>query len=306
MVYVCIGFIIISVVLAGKLFLINQTIARANRLMEEIEKNPKANNQLKALTMSRGIEKLFYQVNQIYKKRQEERICYQRREEQIRREIENISHDLRTPLTSIIGFVELILDVDSTEKEKNEYLDIIGKRSRVLQGFIQDFYELSRIESNEFPLQYGVLEVQPIIKEVVVAYYQEFKKKNIQVDIQLEEISCCIFGDKVQFHRIINNLVLNALKYCSKTFMIHQFIKDGECIIEFMNDKNNLKEEELSYLFDRFYCGDTSRNSQSTGLGLPIAKVLTEKMKGAIDAKLVDEMFVISLKWDKSTVINKL
>ena len=268
--------------------------------MNEIESAPQANRQLKTITIDHSIEKLFTQINYVYKKRQEERIAYQRREEQIRREIENISHDLRTPLSSIIGYVDLIKDTDTSELEKIEYLEIIGKRSRVLQGFIQDFYELSRIEGDDYPLIYQSVEIQSIVKEVIVAYYQEFKKKNIEVDIQIEDKPSYIIVDKIQFNRIINNLVQNALKYSEKSFVIKQYKIDEECIIELSNDKNHMREEELAYIFDRFYTGDTTRNTQSTGLGLPIAKVLTEKMKGSIVAKLDEKMFVITMRWQSS------
>jgi len=268
--------------------------------MNEIENTPQSNRQLKTITIDHSIEKLYARINHVYKIRQEERIAYQRREEQIRREIENISHDLRTPLTSIIGYVDLIKDIDTSQSEKIEYLDIIGKRSRVLQGFIQDFYELSRIEGDDYPFLYESVEIQSMVKEVIVAYYQQLKKENIKVDIQLDDKPSYIIVDKIQFIRIINNLVQNALKYAMKSFVIKQYKIDGECIIELSNDKNHMKEEELAFIFDRFYTGDTTRNTQSTGLGLSIAKVLTEKMKGSITAQLDGEMFVITLRWKSS------
>jgi Signal transduction histidine kinase len=297
MLYVCIVLIIIIIFLAALLILFSQSIEKAKKQMDEMERYPNSNNQLKGLTMNRSLEGLFHKVNLLYKKRQEERIAYLRREEQIRREIENISHDLRTPLTSIIGYVDLIQDPESEEAEKQEYLQIIGKRARVLQGFIQDFYELSRMEADDYPLHQEMIEIQPIIKEATVAYYQEFSKKKIQVQVDLQDKPCHIIADKIQFHRIINNLVQNALKYAEKNFIIKQYTKDGECIIELSNDKNQIKEEDLSLIFDRFYTGDTTRNTQSTGLGLSISKVLTEKMKGRISAKLDGEMFVIVLSW---------
>ena len=247
--------------------------------------------------MGRTVEQLFYRINVIYKKRQEERIAYQRREEQIRREIENISHDLRTPLTSIIGYVDLMQDAETTQEEKKEYLEIIGNRARVLQGFIQDFYELSRIEADDYPLLHELVEIQPILKEVVVAHYQEFVKKDIHVEIQIEDKPVGIIGDKIQFNRIINNLVQNSLKYADNFFCISQYTKCGVCVIELRNDKNLLNEEDINYIFDRFYTGDITRNSQSTGLGLSIAKVLTEKLKGTIEAKVEGDQFIIILRW---------
>ena len=159
------------------------------------------------LTTNHGIEELLKEINNIYQARQQERIVYQRREIQIRREIENISHDLRTPLTSIIGYVELMQDAQTNETGRAEYLQVIRKRAKVLQGFIQDFFELSRIEGENYPLL------------------------------------------------------------------------------------------ELGLIFDRFYTGDLSRNNQSAGLGLTISKKLVDKMKGNIEARLDDNLFVIELRF---------
>ncbi len=297
MIFVCIILLIVSILLAARLFSILWSIRYANNQMDEIELLKDSNRQLKALRMGRTVEQLFYRINVIYKKRQEERIAYQRREEQIRREIENISHDLRTPLTSIIGYVDLMQDAETTQEEKKEYLEIIGNRARVLQGFIQDFYELSRIEADDYPLLHELVEIQPILKEVVVAHYQEFVKKDIHVEIQIEDKPVGIIGDKIQFNRIINNLVQNSLKYADNYFCISQYTKCGVCVIEVRNDKNHINEEDINYIFDRFYTGDTTRNSQSTGLGLSIAKVLTEKLKGTIEAKVEGDQFIIILRW---------
>lgn len=265
--------------------------------MKEIEEHPERNRQLKALTTNHGIEQLLKEINNIYQARQQERIVYQRREIQIRREIENISHDLRTPLTSIIGYVELIQDVQTIETERVKYLQVIRKRAKVLQGFIQDFFELSRIEGQNYPLLLDVVQVQNALSEVVVAYYNEFEKKQIQVEVELENKPCFIIADKLQFNRILNNLVQNALKYSQSQFILKQCTVDGDCIIQFQNDKKQMKEGELNLIFDRFYTGDLSRNNQSAGLGLTISKILVEKMKGNIEARLDKNLFVIELRF---------
>lgn len=297
MFYLCIGLFIIILIITALLFPLFHELNSTIKQMEEIEEHPERNRQLKAFTTNRTVEKLMAKINDIYQARQQERIVYQRRETQIRREIENISHDLRTPLTSIIGYVELIQDTQTKEPEREEYLRIIQSRARVLQGFIQDFYELSIVEGDNYPFLLDNVQVQNTLSEVAVAYYHEFEKRNIQVEISLEEKSCIIIADKIQLNRILNNLVQNALKYASNQFVLKQFTLEGDCILQFQNDKNKLKEEDMKLLFDRFYTGDLSRNNQSTGLGLTISKLLVEKMKGNIDAKIEGNMFIIELRF---------
>jgi hypothetical protein len=296
MTYISLGLaVIIIIILSSYLFFLRRALSNTIKQMDDIEKHPERNRQLKAITIDYLVEKLLEKINYIYNARQQERIIYQRSETKIRKEIENISHDLRTPLTSILGYLELIEDSESLE-EKNEYLDIIRKRARILQCFIQDFYEISRIEGNDYPLILELVTVQEILKDTIVLYYYELEKK-LAVEIDLEEKPTNIIVDRIQFNRILNNLVQNALKYANEKFIIKQFVSNDICILQFMNDKNQMTEEELKVIFDRFYTGDQTRSNQSTGLGLTITKILVEKMKGTIEAKFVDNLFVIELCW---------
>ncbi len=295
--YICIILLLIVIILAVKLYSIHKAISKASKQMEDIELHPERNRQLKSINMDRKMEDLLRRINLIYQARQQERIIYQRRETQVRREIENISHDLRTPLTSIIGYVDLIEDKETKEADKQEYLGIIHKRARVLQGFIQDFYEISRIEGDNYPFLLDAISVQSFIKEAVVAYYHDFEVKKIGVSVDLDKKQSIIIADKIQFNRILNNLIQNALKYARSDFSISQVTRDGKCILKFMNDKGDMGEDELRRIFDRFYTGDVSRNHGSSGLGLTITKILVEKMKGKIEASFEGDLFVIQLEW---------
>lgn len=292
--YLCIGLSIITILLITRLILLRHAMKQSIKQMMELEKNPGSNHQLTVTNVDKQLESLLKQVNNIYTARQQERIVYQRRETQIRREIENISHDLRTPLTSILGYVNLLEETDD-KKEKYEYLEIIRKRAKVLQGFIQDFYELSRIEADDYPLVLERIAVQNVLTEVVLAYYAEFEKRKIQVEIDLQEEPAYIVADNIAIHRIINNLVQNALKYTEGLVKIRQYTMDKNCIVRIQNPKGSLTNQELALIFDRFYTGDPSRNNQSTGLGLTIAKILTEKMKGSIEGRIEDEDFIVEL-----------
>lgn len=295
MLYLCISLSVIVLLLAIRLLLLMRALREAEKQMTAIEQQPKENRQLKAITFDRDLERLLSKINDIYLTRQKERIIYQRRETQIRREIENISHDLRTPLTSIIGYVDLMQNDELKVEEREEYLEIIKRRARVLQSFIHDFYELSRIEGENYPLFLEKVTIQTIIAEVAVAYYHEFERKHITVELEMEENSSYIIADKIQLNRVLNNLIQNALKYANQSFLIKQYTSGNECILQFQNEKGNMSAIELDYIFDRFYCGDITRNNNSTGLGLTITKILVDKMKGTISAQIIGEMFIIKV-----------
>ena len=298
---ICIVLLILVIVFALHYYFLKREISSAIKQMKEIRKYPQRNRQLKAVTTNFYMEELLKQINFTYDERQKERIIYQRRESQIRREIENISHDLRTPLASIIGYVELIQDQETTELERQEYTGIIKERARILQGFIQDFYELSRIEGDDYPILLDALNVHSSLKEAFLAYYFEFEKRNIQVDIKMEEKSCYIIADKIQFNRILNNLIQNGLKYSDSTFLLKQYSTNEECIMLFQNDHSKMTQQDLTYIFDRFYTGDMTRNNHSTGLGLTITKLLVEKMNGRIEVRLEEDLFTIEIRWKINT-----
>ncbi len=294
--YICLILILLSIFLAARLCLLHRAIRRAAGDMEEIEDQPESNRQLKTASIDCSLERLLKQINVVYRARQLERIRYKRRELQIRQEIENISHDLRTPLTSILGYLDLIEDEETTAQEREEYLGIIRRRARVLQSFIQDFYEISRIQADDYPIKRTSILVQGLVKEVIVAYYHSFEERHIQVHISLEESPCRLLADRNQLERILNNLIQNALKYARRNFSIKQFVTGDHCVLQFINDAEGISEEDLGRIFERFYTVDQSRSGQSSGLGLTIAKTLTEKLKGTIEARMEGDLFIIELK----------
>ena len=297
MIYIVIGLGLTCIYFAVRFLALKQSIGNAAFQMDKIEEQKESNRKLKAITSDKKLELLLNRINKLYEFRQEERISYQRREHQLQREVENISHDLRTPLTSIMGYTELIQDPGTSPEEQQEYLNIIYKRAKVLQGFIEDFYELSRFQGENYPLRYEILQVQPVMKEVLVSYYRQFEKKQIQVEIHLEDERCSIIADRVQFNRILNNLIQNALKYTKTSFTLKQYRAQEHCIIRFCNDNTDLTHEDMKHIFDRFYTGDENRSGQSTGLGLTIAKLLVENMKGSIHGELKDGRFTIELSF---------
>lgn len=295
--YIALG--ILALLLLTRHILLCNAIRNVTKQIDEIEKNPESNHQILSPTSNFHFEKLLVKINLVYEARQKERIQYQRRENEIRQEIENISHDLRTPLTSILGYIELIEDNRTNETQKAEYLEIIRKRARILQGFIQDFYELSRIEAEDYPLLLTAVTLNELLAGAAVSFYHEFEKRNIHVKIDMEEESSTIIADQIQLNRVFNNIIQNALKYSKSEFGIRQYTTEKECRILFQNDADEMAKGELVKIFERFYTGDTSRNSQSTGLGLTITKLLVQKMNGRIEADRKEDKFTIELCFPK-------
>lgn len=296
MVYAVIVLAVVCAALAALYIKHILAIRDITKQMEDIEKKNMRKCTLHAPIVDKDMDRLVARINDIYRDRDYERAVYLKKDSDIRKEIENISHDLRTPLTSIIGYVGLLQDMDNMTEEEKKYLNIIRNRSKVLQEFIEDFYELSRIGSNNVAMEPERINLQALISETAIAYYQQFSEKNIDVDIRLEDEPVCIIADKSMVNRIVNNIIQNALKYTQKTFNIDMVPKGDRHLITFKNDALGITKENVEHVFERFYIADKTRGSQSTGLGLTIAKALSDKIGAKISAHMDDDEFVIELE----------
>lgn len=294
---ILIGLLIPSVYFSARFFMLSRNIKKTTKDFKYISENIDTNRKLKINNPDKNFEKLLVEINQFLEDTQANKLKYIKREEEIRRDIENISHDLRTPLTSIRGYLELTNDETITDKEKKDYICIVEKRAKVLQNLIQDFYDLSRIENNDYNLNMEPIDVNKELREQILVFYNDFENKNIEVDIKLEENPVVVKLDKSAIKRVFNNLIQNAIKYSESKFYISLNRKDEEVIIEFKNNVQDVGKDDLSLLFNRFYMEDNSRNSDSSGLGLTIAKLLVESMNGEIQVGMDKECIVFKIKF---------
>lgn len=286
-----------SVYFSTRFFLLSRNIKKAVNDFKYISENIDTNRKLKLNHPDKDFEKLLFEINQYLEDIQVDKLKYIKREEEIRKEIENISHDLRTPLTSIRGYLELIDDENITYREKKDYIHIVEKRAKVLQNLIQDFYDLSRIENSDYNLNMEIIDINKELREQILVFYNDFEKKDIEVNIKLEKNPILVNLDEGAIKRVLNNLIQNAIKYSKSSFYISINNKEGEVIIEFKNDVRDINKDELSLLFNRFYMKDESRGSGSSGLGLTISKLLVESMNGKIDVDMEKEWIIFRIKF---------
>ncbi|MFA6941138.1 MAG: HAMP domain-containing sensor histidine kinase [Clostridiaceae bacterium] len=189
--------------------------------------------------------------------------------------ISNVSHELRSPMTSINGFISGILDgVIPKEKERN-YLMVTQNEVGRLNRLINDLLDLSAIESGNIKLNIQQVNIEEIIKETVIKFEQRIKDKEINIEISFQQensLACC---DKDRMEQVLTNLVDNAIKYgiIGGNIKIKTETFQGKLIVSIYNDCEELSADDLSHMFERFYKKDRSRTSKSsTGLGLSIAR----------------------------------
>lgn len=288
-------FFLISIFFAVRFFLIRRNIKKMTDEFIEIEACFGSNRNLHFCSPDPIFEKFLVVLNQHLYKTQQERISYQNKEQSIRTEISNISHDLRTPLTSIVGYLELIKRTDISEAERAEYLDVVMNRSKNLQSLIEQFYDLSRLGDKSYTIKLETFDLHRILCEYVLDYYADFESKGVEVKMDMEDQPLFAIGDLNAIGRILNNLIGNAIKYSHDILLISLKKRKDKVVISFRNHAYPLTEDDVKHLFDRFYMKDSARKSRSSGLGLTIAKLLAEACGGTIEARLQGDWLEINV-----------
>lgn len=267
------------------------------RIKKEINNNLNDYVNIKTKSVDKDLEALVAEVNLIFDSKQKVVAEKNKREEELRASIANMSHDLRTPLTSIMGYLQMIRLENVSENDKNEYMDIVEKRTKSLQQLISSFYDLSRIEGNEYNFNYKKVNLSNILCENIAVFYNDFINNNIEPIIEIDENIKEIISDEGAITRIFSNLIGNMIKHGENFVKITLKQQDDVIITEFINKAIGLTEENVDKLFDRFYTVDKSRSDRNTGLGLYITKVLVEKLGYNIIAKIDNENLVIKIIW---------
>jgi signal transduction histidine kinase len=213
--------------------------------------------------------------------------------------ISNVSHDLKTPLTSIINYVNILKNNDITEEERDEYLLILEKKSLKLKVLIEDLFEMSKINSGKIKLNRELIDILSLIHQGIGEYSTLYEEKNISFKVTSEEDALYMELDGKMMSRALENIIINALKYSLDNTRVYINIKvEDECVNigvkNIANYEMDFNEEEM---FERFARGDKSRNSkvEGSGLGLAITKSIVELHGGEVKIKKEGDMFKIYL-----------
>lgn len=292
---------ILIVILIALLSIISLKLILNRKEIRNIKKNlnkinsSDTNEKIKISVSDKYIQELAMEINNCLRSKQQLERNYKELEVELRQAIANMSHDLRTPLTSIKGYIQLIKDEDISKEEKNDYINIIEKRANSLQMLITSFYDLSRLQANEYNFNYEKINVSNILCEIISEFYEDFISKGLEPNINIDEKVECVISDKNAINRIFINLIQNILKHSKGEVSISLKRKDEYIDVEFKNYAPELTLYDASHMFDRFFTRDRMRTGQNTGLGLAITKSLVEKLGGNITSKLEDKYLYINV-----------
>ena len=270
-----------------------------NRLTLELKKL-NSEGKIEKLRLSlpnKNIENLVVEINTLIDDKRKMENIYKEKDMELREAIANMSHDLRTPLTSIMGYVYLLNDDKLNKEERKEYLRIIEKRSLVLNDLITNFYGLSRIQADQYEIKFEPVNLELVLGEIIAAFYETLDYKFGEPEINIEEGLGPVLGDKQALNRIFTNLIENIIKHGEGEVKISLKKKNKYIVMEFSNKAEDLESKDVNRIFEKFFTKDRMRTGQNTGLGLAIVKLLVEKQGQKIEAKKVGNRLVINIIW---------
>jgi len=213
------------------------------------------------------------------------------KEEKQRNElITNVAHDLRTPLTSIIGYLDIVnTHPELSEAQKKKYIHIAYTKSVRLQEMIEDLFSFTKLSCNKMPIKKSTLDIVKLLQQEIDEFYPSFSDNDLKCEFNTDNTSYMICADGMLIARAFENLIGNAIKYgrTGKIIKIDISGSENKVKVAITNYGNVIPESDIPFIFDQFYRVDTSRNEETggTGLGLSITKAIIEEHQGSISAK---------------------
>ena len=279
---------IIAVFLAVKLYLLKKTAREITVSFEEVI-NEDTNTGIRISGRDKDMRELTDSINKQLIELRKQFLQYNLGNSELKNAITNMSHDIRTPLTAIYGYLDMIENTDDPEK-KSKYISIIRERTEIMKQLTEELFQYSMVVTDDKELELEDVFVNQVLEESISSFYPALTEKNIVPEINICSEKIYRRLNKQALSRIFANLLNNAVKYSDGDLKI-KLLPTGEIIFE--NTAKALSSVKAEQLFDRFFTVKTSSNS--TGLGLSIAKNLVERMNGSIAANYKDNMLNINI-----------
>ena len=253
--------------------------------------NTDSNTLLDLSTRDPHMCRLASEINEQLRLLRKQRHKYVNGDRELKEAVTNISHDLRTPLTAICGYMDL-LKLEEKSAAVSRYLALIENRTEALKQLTEELFRYSVILSTQEDMDMEMVSVNAVLEESIAAFYEELTKRQITPSICMTKMQINRNLNKAALSRIFSNILNNALKYSDGDLVI-TLLDDGTLI--FSNTASGLNEVQVGKLFDRFFTVEAARNSN--GLGLSIAKSLVEHMGGTITALYAEQKLSIVIRF---------
>lgn len=270
-------------------------VSQIIRQLRTIRSEQKTNKLIQIEMNGLGMNKLAKEINELILSDRSREVEIQDEKKKIKQQIASISHDFRTPLTSIIGYIDFIKS-EGNEERRKEYLDIINKKSIQLKRHIDEFYEMSLIEDESYEIQMEQVHPGTILEDVLLGLTNSISERGIQLQIDINPDGA-VFGNTNSLARVYTNLIQNIIRYGYKNCYIFHGVKNGKLITIFNNEVEDASGIDQNRFFEKFYTADSSRTKSNSGLGLYTSKILIDKMKHSIDVSVSGNNVIIIITY---------
>lgn len=245
-------------------------------------------------TDSRAVQELCAQINRLLDRHQRMLADYRRSEISSKKMLSNISHDIKTPLTVILGYLEIIR---LNGGEQRELIDKVETRAKAVSDLVEQFFTLAKLEAGDMEIALSKLELCELCREVVLDFYEILSGKDYEVEVEIPEKTVYVQGNGDAIRRILNNLISNSLRYGSEGRYLGIFLHEDEkqVYIDVTDRGRGIEKDFAEHIFDRLFTMEDSRNRdiQGNGLGLTIARSLARQMGG--------DVTLLSKPWQKTS-----
>ncbi|MBS7008400.1 sensor histidine kinase [Anaerostipes sp.] len=276
---------ILAIILFIKYMTLKKQIHNISRQIKQVI-SCESEKMLDISFIDSDLELLAGQINAVFAVQRSAVAKTLRHEEQLKESISGISHDLRTPLTVIIGHLQMLMGTPLLPDQLAQIETSLQKSYR-LKDLINTFYDLSLMESEQLKPQLEKISFSNFFFDFMAENAPLFEHKHIHPQITMPDVSVFVLADPNMLDRILLNLITNAVHYTTGTIDIRlSVLPDSQAVFQISNPVRNPELLDVNRLFERFYTGDPSRSTESTGLGLSVVKILTEKMHGSVCASM--------------------
>lgn len=240
-------------------------------------------------------EEIIEAVNGIMEKYRRELIELKRDNTAYRESITSISHDIRTPLTTAKGYIQMLQGAEPDREKREEYLKIVERRLDDLNGMLNQLFEYARIEAGEMEFLQERINAGNLFAETLSLFYDDFAEKGYEPEVEISRTPCFVLADRQAFKRIVENLIKNSLVHGKGGYKMSLTEEGKQVVIRVSNITDSIEEKDMERIFDRFYTTDYSRSRKTTGLGLAIVQKFTAQMGGEVKAALEGRQFTITV-----------
>ena len=279
--------LLICITLVLKIYSIKKSIKEIQKSIENIL-NTDTNNLI--LISDASVKKLAIFLNKELKEMRKQKLQYEYGNQELKRNITNVSHDLRTPLTAIKGYIELLKEESLTQNGR-KYISVINRKTEELTELTEQLFDFAKILDTDMVLTKEKCYLNELLEEVLASYYPIFKEKDIVPEVLICKEKVEKELNKASMIRVFENIFSNVVKYSNGNFKV-ELKNDGEII--FSNKATSLDATTVQKIFDRYFSVENAK--ESTGIGLSIAKQLVELNGGSISADYVKNVLVIEVR----------